>query len=465
MTSGELFLVFSLLALVVVLIWRWQVAHWKFRSSEGQRAAIEGEEHRMFDFLHHLGASIAEERSLAHLYRTIVEGIEEVVTADGVALYLLLEDKLVPGHLSAKCPPLIKVPDEIRSEGGDAIRKWLRLGAVLDEDEFLTNAADQEGGGRWRASDRDLPEGVIDLMAVPLAHAGKTYAILAATRCEKEFSANDWDVFRSAGEQSAYGLGNALLHREVQEKRQLDQELRTAQEVQRVLLPNQNPDWPGYRVRGVNLAARLISGDYFDFVEFGHNRHGVVIADVSGKGVGAGLVMATCRSALRARAGKEEGPAAALGALNAQIFEDMRQDMFVSAALVSLENETGHFTLARAGHDPPLLFRRKSGEVERLKPGGLALGIDKGPVFERVLKEESYQMELGDLLLLYTDGVNEAENSKGREFGRNRLIASFAALAVQGSDAVVEGLAQELADFAGKRPQSDDITLVAIERI
>lgn len=465
MTSGETFLVLCLLALVAVLIWRWQVASWRFRASEGERAAIEGEEHRMFDFLHHLGESIAEERSLSHLYRTIVTGVEEVVAADGVALYLLQEGRLVPGHLSMKCPALISVPAEVLAEGNEAVAKWLRLGSTSDKDEFLTKVADQEGGGRWSANERELPDNIVDLMAVPLAHAGKTYAILAATRCDKPFSSNDWDVFRSAGEQSAYGLGNALLHREVQEKRQLDQELRTAREVQRVLLPNENPDWPGYRVRGVNQAAKLISGDYFDFVEFGHDRHGVVIADVSGKGVGAGLVMATCRSALRARAGKEEGPAAALGALNAQIFEDMRQDMFVSAALVSLENGTGRFTLARAGHDPPLLFRRKTGEVERLKPGGLALGIDKGPVFERVLKEESFRMELGDLLLLYTDGVNEAEDLSGREFGRNRLIASFAALAVQGADAVVEGLSIELAEFAGDRAQGDDITLVAIERI
>lgn len=465
MTGEVWILVTSLLLLILVLVWRWQVASWKFRNSEGQRVAIEGEEHRMFDFLHHLGASIAEERSLAHLYRTIVDGVEEVVTADGVALYLLQEENLVPGHLSARCPALITVPEEVQKEGSEAVAKWLRLGIVPKEDEFLTKVAAREGGGRWSVEDDVLPEGVFDLLAVPLAHAGKTFAILAATRCEKKFSENDWDVFRSAGEQSAYGLGNALLHREVQEKRKLDQELHTAREVQKVLLPNENPDWPGYRVRGVNLAARLISGDYFDFVEFGHDRHGVVIADVSGKGVGAGLVMATCRSALRARAGKDEGPAAALAALNAQIFEDMRQDMFVSAALVSLENETGSFTIARAGHDAPLLFRRKSGEVERLKPGGLALGIDKGPVFERVLQEQNCTMELGDILLLYTDGVNEAENPKGREFGRKRLVASFAAFAVEGADAVVEGLAKEVADFAGSRPQIDDITLVAIERV
>jgi sigma-B regulation protein RsbU (phosphoserine phosphatase) len=467
MTSWEWMLVGGLAMATVLAIWRWLDLRIRLHHSEGQRAAIVGEEHRMFDFLHHLGASIAEERSLTHLYRTIVEGIEEVVAADGVALYLFQGDQLVPAHLSRRCPPLIRVPDVVREEGTEAIAKWLRLGKVSRQGEFLNETAAREGGGRWnRSGEHVLPENVSDLMAVPLSHAGKTYAILAATRCEKgEYSAHDWDVFRSAGEQSAYGLGNALLHREVQEKRQLDQELRLAGEVQKVLLPSGNPDWAGYRVRGVNLAARIISGDYFDFVPMGEDRHGVMIADVSGKGVGAGLMMASCRSALRARSGREEGPAATLSALNRQIFEDMRQDMFVSAALVNLENDSGRFTLARAGHDPPLLFRKRSGVVERLKPGGLALGIDRGPVFERVLKEKEFTMETGDILLLYTDGVNEAVNGKEQEFGRERLMANFAELAGEGADRVVEGLPEQVAAFIGETPQSDDITLVVIEKM
>jgi sigma-B regulation protein RsbU (phosphoserine phosphatase) len=394
-----------------------------------------------------------------------VEGIEEVVAADGVALYLLHDGQLMPAHLSSRCPALITVPAEVREEGNEVVAKWLRLGKVPEEGEFLSETAARDGGGRWSRNVHPLPEHVSDLMAVPLAHAGKTYAILAATRCADEFSSHDWDVFRSAGEQSAYGLGNALLHREVQEKRQLDQELRLAGEVQKVLLPGGNPDWPGYRVRGVNLAARIISGDYFDFVSMGEDRHGVIIADVSGKGVSAGLVMASCRSALRACSGRDEGPAATLATLNRQIFEDMRQDMFVSAALVSLENDSGQFTLARAGHDPPLLFRKRSGVVERLKPGGLALGIDRGPVFERVLKEKEFAMETGDVLLLYTDGVNEAVNGKEHEFGRERLMASFAELAGEGADKVVEGLPEQVASFIGETPQSDDITLVVIEKV
>ena len=464
MTEWEYWIVAGLMVLVGFLCWRLMVGRKQLRDSRMQLATLDAEEHRMFDFLHHLGESIAEERSLAHLYRTIVEGVEEVVAADGAAFYLLKEDELAPGHLSESCPILVTVPDEVKARGVDEVRGWVRLGRVKRSGEFLDEFFKLPSGGRWNQGERSLPEGVTSVFGVPLSHAGKFFGVLVATRKEGQFSDNDWDVFRSVAEQSAFGLGNALLHGEVQEKRRLDSELRTAREVQTVLLPVSNPDWPGYRVKGVNFAARLISGDYFDFVELPNEQNGVVIADVSGKGIGAGLVMASCRSALRAHAVAAEGPGKTLSALNGQVFADVREDMFVSAAYAVLNNSTGKVTLARAGHDAPLLYRKRSGEIETLKPGGLALGIDKGPVFDRVLKEMEIQLESGDILLLYTDGVNEAEEPSGQEFGKERLLERFAALATEGAEAVVEKLPQEVREFAGSHPQMDDITLVAIEK-
>lgn len=465
MTEKEWWIVAGFSLAVAFLSWRFMALRKRLCVRECELAAFDAEEHRMFDFLHHLGESIAEERSLAHLYRTIVEGIEEVVTADGAALYLVHENELSPGHHSDRCPALVSVPDEISRKGMDAVTKWLRLGRVSRKGEFLNSIPEQDGGLRVSKGDESLPANVSDLFGVPLSHAGKVFAVLAAVKKEGEFSSNDWDVFRSAAEQSAFGLGNALLHKEVQEKRRMDDELRTAREVQRVLLPTHDPDWAGYRVRGVNFAAQLISGDYFDFVDLPKGKHGVMIADVSGKGIAAGLVMASCRSALRAHAAGSETPRETLIALNRQVFPDMREDTFVSAAYAILENDSGKMTLARAGHDAPLLFRKKTGEVEVLKPGGLALGIDKGPVFERVLKEMEVEMDSGDVILFYTDGVNEAENSKGEEYGKERLRERFVALAADGAEEVVTQLPKELCDFAGSHPQTDDITLVAIERI
>ena len=465
MTEREWWLCGGLLVGWGLFAWRYFLIRRCLSEREGELRELDEEEHRMFDFLHHLGESIAEERSLMHLYRTIVEGIEEVVTADGVALYLQQENQWVPGHLSGKCPALITLPPELRGENEEEIRKWLRLGKVPCEGEFLSDVAQLSTGRHWGMGGSGLPAGASDLLGVPLSHAGKIFAVLVAVKKTGAFTSNDWDVFRSAAEQSAFGLGNALLHREVQEKRRIDNELRTAQEVQRVLLPSHDPDWPGYRVRGVNFAARLISGDYFDFVDLAAGRHGVVIADVSGKGVGAGLVMASCRSALRAHSQNITEPAETLHALNRQVFADVREDMFVSAAYAILENESGRIKLSRAGHDAPLLFRKATGEVEVIKPGGLALGIDKGPVFERVLKQVDIEMTSGDVLLFYTDGVNEAQNEKGEEYGKEHLLERFAALAPLGAEGILESLPKELAAFAEGYHQTDDITLVAIEKV
>lgn len=465
MTDLEWWTVAVFLLIIILMGWRFLVLRIRLRRKESEFAAFDAEEHRMFDFLHHLGESIAEERSLVHLYRTIVDGVEEVLTADGAALYLVHENELSPGHQSEQCPALITVPAEVATKGSDAVSKWLRLGRVPRRGELLESISEQDSGTRLSGEDERLPQGVSDLFGVPLSHAGKVFAVLAAVRKEGRFSNNDWDVFRSAAEQSAFGLGNALLHKEVQEKRRMDDELKTAREVQKVLLPAHDPDWAGYRVRGVNFEARLISGDYFDFVDLPDQKHGVVIADVSGKGVAAGLVMASCRSALRAHAQGMTGPAETLVALNGQVFADVREDMFVSAAYAVLENGTGKISLARAGHDAPLLYRKSSRTVELLKPGGLALGIDKGPVFERVLKEMEVQLESGDVLLFYTDGVNEAENGKGQEFGKERLRDRFAILAEAGAEEVVSRLPEELNRFVGDHPQMDDITLVAIEKV
>ena len=124
----------------------------------------------------------------------------------------------------------------------------------------------------------------------------------------------------------------------------------------------------------------------------------------------------------------------------------------------------GDLTLSREGHDAPMMFRAKSGEIETIKPPGLAIGIDAGEVFERVTKDLSLHMESGDCLLLYTDGVCEAVDSKAEEFGKQRLIEIFQEAAPSGAETVVEAVQQGVVSFAGDEPQMDDITLIVIEK-
>ena len=153
-----------------------------------------------------------------------------------------------------------------------------------------------------------------------------------------------------------------------------------------------------------------------------------------------------------------------LGAVNRLLFPDIREDMFISMIYLVLDQATGCVTLSRAGHTYPLLWRRSSNMVEEIKSGGLAVGIDRGEVFERVTKDCSFTMEPGDCLLLYTDGVNEAMDARGDEFGEERIKTVLASLAPQGARAVVSGLISELEGFLGGRRSHDDITLIALQK-
>lgn len=440
---------------------------------------FEGEEKRMFSFLNELGSAIELEPSPSAMSRIIVEGLCGVVNAHGGAIYFLNEegDALVPAYLSAKCPPLVGIPYEVRkraSRDSRALESHIRLSRVALDEGILGHCLTmgqpihvEDVKSHPSLSDSLVNYGYdVTVMAAPLRHAGKDLGVLAVARLHPEggFSHYDFSVFSSAAEQSSFAIGNAQVYREAQEKRQMDTELRNAREVQRVLLPQQEPVMPGYRVCGVNVPARVISGDYYDYLDLGGHRHAVAIADVSGKGVPAGLLMAMCRSSLRSIAPGSSSPAAMLSGVNRQLFPDIREDMFISMALLMVDEVSGLMTIARAGHDPALWFHASTRQVEQLRSPGMALGVDEGAVFERVIRDQQIGLEAGDCVLLHTDGVREALDDAEQEFGMERLSECFREAAPLGAETVLERIQEELDRFTGEGRQMDDITLVAIEK-
>jgi len=471
---------YLLLAVAIIgLAFAFRRTKGQLRSKNEELNAFEGEELRMFAFLHDLGSAIGSDTTMTGLYRLIVEGVNKVVAARSGALYLLDDsrNKLQPRYLSAECPALVGVPLEVRKKAerdSRALDSHLRL-AQVPADEGVFGAVLSSGDAihvpdlKAHEAFSNGPDGYsaeIATLIAPLRHGGRDLGVLAVTRSRDDapFTANDFAVFRTVAEQSAFAIGNALVHREASEKRQMEGELRNAREVQRVLLPQGEPVVPGYRISGTNMPARIISGDYYDHLNLGDGRHGVVIADVSGKGVAAGLLMAMCRSVLRSLAGAHDSPAEALGRVNRQIFPDIKEDMFISLFYAVIEGDGGTVKFARAGHDPALLYRAEARTVELIKPPGLALGIDEGDVFERVTKVLEVRMHPGDCLLFHTDGVKEAVNAGGEEFGMDRLRDAFRECASLGAEATIRSVERELARFVGEAPQMDDVTLVAVEK-
>ncbi len=443
-------------------------------SSELIRKELAQGEKRMFDFLHHLGLSTAAETTPQKLHKLIVDGVQRVSQSEGAALYLLDQSGLTlrPASVTADCIQLISDPDLSPNEKLESIIKHTsvsRYDGVLGY-ALATNAPFKVDSLRAHPCFLDQmvsysAEGAA--MVAPLTHAGKQIGVLAVTKesCHDAYSIEDLFTFKSIAEQSAFAIGNFKAHHQAAEKKRLENELQTAQEVQRVLIPEKEPEIPGFKVFGYNVPASMISGDYFDYTAVSDNETGIIIADVSGKGVPAGIIMATFRSTLKAISKGASAPSEGLDKLNRLIYPDVREDMFISAIYTHLNHTTGEVTLARAGHNPAYFFKAESCELHKIKPPGLAVGIDEGDIFATLLKDHQIQMKSGDTLLLYTDGIIEANNRSGEEFSSLRLED----IARNQSGLGAHELGLEILDsvdaFVDGAAQSDDITLVVIERL
>lgn len=461
------------LGTVLLLALRNQRRHAKRIRAEFREMA--GEEERMFTFLHDLGLAIGKEATDGALSRLIVDGVIKVVDAYGGAIYYVSPDGefLNPAYVSEMCPPLAEVPEEVLKRAAEdprALESHMRLARVGTGEGIIGRGVSIADPVLLNDFKSLGPIGGVSenlsVLVSPLKYAGKDLGVLAVAKraADGGFSQNDFAVFRSVAEQSSFAIGNARVHRDANEKKAIEGELRNAREVQRVLLPQEDPVVTGFRVNGINIPARIISGDYYDYIELGDGKLGVVIADVSGKGVAAGLLMAMCRSLLRALSLTNASPSIVLAAVNRYLFPDIREDMFISMIYGILEPDSGRITFARAGHDPALIYRKATGEVQVSRPKGLALGIDAGAVFERVTKDEIVELASGDCVLFFTDGVKEAVNSQEEEYGMERLAEVFQSSAAMGAEAVVKRVQEAVASFTGDGPQMDDVTIVAIEK-
>ena len=398
----------------------------------------------------------------------------------GAALYLVdkTNDKLVSEYQSEACPILIPVPKHIAEQAKltpNTINSYKRLTSVGKNWGPFGEALSQKKtikinnlveNPHFESADQNTHEGVSAVIA-PLIYGGKELGILAiANNSDSDkFSENDFEVFQSMAEQSSFALGNSIIHREAMEKKNLENELNTASEVQRILLPSKAPNLDGYLISGLNVPAKIVSGDYYDYFKIDETKLGIVIADVSGKGVPASLITAMCRSVVRANASNNHCPAEVLKKVNRQLFPDIREDMFVSLAYLIVEANSGKIKIARAGHDAPLHYSSKTQNINPINAPGIAIGIDSGDVFDKSIQSMELNLEEGDILLLYTDGVNEASDIRGEEFGTDRLNEILANTSNLGAEKVIKAIENEVISFSGDVPQNDDITLIAVEKI
>jgi serine phosphatase RsbU (regulator of sigma subunit) len=313
-------------------------------------------------------------------------------------------------------------------------------------------------------------------VVVPLVSQGELIGLLnlGPRLSQQEYSADDRKLLNDLATQTAPAVQVAQLvrqqQRQAQERERIEQELRVARLIQQTLLPKEVPDLEGYKLAAYYQPAREVGGDFYDFLKLDDEHLGLVVGDVTDKGVPAAIVMATTRTMLRASAQRLDSPGEVLKRVNDVIVRDIPPNMFITCLYAILNLESGLLRYANAGHDLP--YRRRSrrrsssksnnggGGAEELRATGMPLGLLPGMSYE----EKEIVLDRGDSVLFYSDGLVEAHDPERKMFGFPRLQGLVGAHRSDGP-AMVNFLLSELARFTGEEwEQEDDITLVTLDR-
>ena len=251
----------------------------------------------------------------------------------------------------------------------------------------------------------------------------------------------------------------------VVEQERLHKEMQVAQEIQQTLLPKRVPAIGGYDIASLYRAAKEVGGDYYDFVRVDDDTLGVVVADVSGKGVPGSLIMTMIRTALRMEARGNHSAAEVMARMNDFVTEDMKKGMFVTIFYSILDSKNRIISYASAGHNPMILYRAETDETYFLNPRGFPVGIKlpDDTLFRRSIDVEKIKLKKDDMLVIYTDGVTEAMNGDRDQYGEDRLIRLIKECGRLSPQEFMDRLNADIKGFTGDQPQNDDITVVAIK--
>lgn len=342
-----------------------------------------------------------------------------------------------------------RTDDPMLRSGKGIVGHVIRTGEVVNAPDARANPHYVEGRAATRSE-----------LACPIvSDAGVIGCLNVESDRPSAFTEADAELLQFFANAAAMSIEKALLHRQVLEKQRLEDQLKVAREVQTGLLPAAPPVVPGWDIAGVNLPTGAIGGDYFDYVPLPAGRLGIVVADVSGKGIPAALIMATFRTALRTELRRQADLRGVAEELNRALLEPRDSSRFVTAVYGVLDPATGTFQYVNCGHNPPLLLRR-SGARQLLPSGGPVLGLFPEERFET----GELAIDRGDSLVLYTDGVVEPTDARDLQFGMERLEAVARASFGEPAGRVVDAVVAATRAFTGRDHHEDDFTLVVVRR-
>jgi phosphoserine phosphatase RsbU/P len=353
------------------------------------------------------------------------------------------------------------VRDLKKSYGGKiSLSRSIARSVVDNRQSVLTT--DAQTDERFKMKESIVLQGIHSAMCVPLWNNREVIGLIYVDtiNAARTFGPEDLKLLTLLANIAAVKIENAKLFEDTIEKQRMEKELRHAAEIQRKLLPVETPIFQGYDLAGYNDPCREIGGDYFDFIHRAPGHLGFAIGDVSGKGTGAALLMATVRASFRAHLETPCSLQSLISSLNATICQSSNSNTFVSFFYGEIDGTAGRVDSVNAGHNPPMLIRA-TGEVERLKADGLILGVFAGVKH----KQSVTLLSPGDLLVAYSDGVTETQNPAGEEFGEERLIHLLRENRESSAAAIQKLVSDGIKGFAGSEPQYDDVTLVVVKRL
>jgi phosphoserine phosphatase RsbU/P len=303
---------------------------------------------------------------------------------------------------------------------------------------------------------------VRSMLAVPLQTGQQVIGLIYVDNGAviRPFSNEDLDLLTVMANVAAIRIEHARLAELEQAEKLMELELAQASEIQQSLLPAQAPVREGYDLAGYNLPCRAVGGDYYDFLNYSDGRLAVAVGDVSGKGMPAAIMMSSLQARVQMLSATNPDPAQAVTLLNRSVSERCPPGNFVTFFYGLLDCHSGTVAYSNAGHNYPILIRA-GGAVEHLRQGNLILGIDASVQYE--LNET--ELEAGDLLALYSDGVTEARRTTGEEFGDQGLIAFLTARRADPCAQVVKALVEHVRQWCGEPSFHDDFTVVLVRRL
>lgn len=450
---------------------------------EEQKHQFAHDRQRFIDFMHLMAEALGEGLTLQELRQRIVHASILCTGALSACMFEKTNANTMRGvAVEGLFPPHRALSDEVK----DRLTTRARfIEEVLKSEEFpvgdgVVGRVAQTGRAELIAHAASDPRivkhddpalSVRSVIAVPLRFRDRFFGVLAVTNPadDREFTEVEFSLLQSLGEQAALALHNAEFLNLQIEKSQLDLDLSIASGIQQMLLPREKTALPGLDVDARYAPAQQVGGDLYDIITLSSRRLGIAVADVSGKGIPASLLMAIVRTNLRQIAPRYQSPARVLVELNRAIAEDIRSGLYVTILYAVVDVERNTLTFARAGHELPLIGRPNPAggafQAHYVGSEGMPIGMVADELFSAVIADHIEPFVPGDALVLYTDGVTEAPNEDKKEFSGARLADVVRTLHGRSAREINDSILDGVRRFTSDTPQYDDITLVTVKRV